>query len=130
MSITQTNLLPLVARELRDVAHLTFSLDDLRDFIGLGLAEIGMFAPTRFQEDITLTQDVGTYQIRATVLTEATPEIEVRRVEIWDKTVTPKVPVALLNPASNERVNSSTAGWEVWNGSLTLSLTVTAASGW
>lgn len=48
------------------------------------------------------------------------PEIEVRRVEVWDTSTTPNTLVGLLRPASGEYSRSSQTGWEVWDGTLYL----------
>lgn len=47
--------------------------------------------------------------------------VEVRRVEVWDITVTPSLFKARLQPSSAEYLNQSDTGWDLWNGSLVLS---------
>ena len=119
---TQAALMTTVRTALRDPAPGKVFIDaDLRLFISMGLGEIGEFAPRRFSEDIVLVTNTTSYQVQAAVLPDYTPEIKVRRVELWDGTLTPAQRIATLTPASNERESNSDAGWSMWNGVLSLS---------
>jgi hypothetical protein len=118
---TLAELMVDVATILRDPENRVFEDADLRLFIELALAEISDFAPERFTEDIAPVADQSVYQVRASVLPDDTPEIQLGLVELWDTGATPAVRLAELNPASNERGGGSQAGWRMWNGSLRLS---------
>lgn len=49
------------------------------------------------------------------------PEIEVRRVEVWDNSTTPNEFVADLTSFAAGRWNTSSAGWDIWSGDLRIS---------
>jgi hypothetical protein len=50
----------------------------------------------------------------------AVPDIDVRRVEVWDPTQDPEKFIARIPPASQQPVAGQDAGWYVWNGTLYL----------
>jgi hypothetical protein len=113
-----------LARVLRDPDGKVFDSDDLLDMINSGLAEIGRIAPAQFKEEIDPVVDTFDYTLQQSVFSEAIPEIEVERVELWDATVTPAKPTTLLQPASAEYVNYSTVGWAMRDGILELPYSV------
>jgi hypothetical protein len=110
----------IVAVDLRDPDALTFDLTAISDFIQAAATEVGMIAPEYFQEDITPVDAQLEYQLREDVFDQPVPEIEVKRVEVWDGTQTPMQYVARLKPKSESRLDTSFNGWEVWNGMLQL----------
>jgi hypothetical protein len=74
-----------------------------------------------FTEDITLVEDTLSYIIRSDVFNgEATPEIELTRVELWDGDQTPPVIVYSILPAHAETSTRSDLGWTNWGGTLYL----------
>lgn len=107
-----------VARAIADVDNQVFTSDVVKDMIYQGLAEVGRLAPVMFQEDITPVADQLEYQLQAVDLPNATPEIEVSRVEVWDTSDTPARFQSLVQPASAQPYRLSEGGWEVWNGTL------------
>ena len=74
--------------------------------------------------DVTSNVTSGTFY--AVTSDDPIPEIEVQRVEVWDTTTTPWSVVSKLASKYSEYVNYSGAGWEIWNGVLTLPNTVEA----
>ena len=109
-----------VARDLRDPGMSTFDSTSIGDLINAALTEVGRIAPDRFCEDITVLPDTLSYQLRSTVFGLNVPEIEVRMVEVWDKTTTPHRFLGKLNSASAGLSRSSIDGWMAWNGVLSL----------
>lgn len=112
---TFANLVTAIATDLRDPSNKTFSATAIGNFINEGVAEIGRIAPARLQQDITPIADTLSYVIGA-----GDPEIELKRVEVWDASQTPDKWLALLTPASDSRSVASATGWFFWNGSLYL----------
>lgn len=106
-----------VSRDLRDPSNKTFDTTVIGDLITAGLIEIGRIAPAHRQEDITPIADTLDYPL----FTTADPEIELKRVELWDGTTTPNHYLCELRPGSAEYVRSTDVGWEVWNGNLRIS---------
>src|SRR4051812_43969175 len=105
---------------LRDPDGKTFDPAAIGELVNAGLAEVGRFAPERFQEDITPVADTLAYPLRAAVFPNGVPEVEVVRVELWDGSQTPARFLARLQPADGEYVNASATGWKVWYGTLEL----------
>lgn len=114
--MTFDQLVTAIALDLRDSAHKTFSAAVIGELVNDALVEIGRIAPDRFQVDITPTTDTLVY-----TLSTGTPEVEAKRVEVWDYSKTPHEFRTLLTAASENPVNTSSAGWEVWDGQLSLS---------
>lgn len=110
------------ARKINDPDHNTFSITVVKDFIAAALTEVGGVIPVRFIEDITPTADTLTYDLQqgTGLFNAVVPEVEVRRVELWDGSTTPDTFITRLQPGSGEFVNSSDVGWECWNGTLRL----------
>ncbi len=74
--------------------------------------------------DFTTDITAGTFRLIGAGIVDAVPEIEVRRVEVWDVTTTPQTFRYLLTPASDPGyMRTSVAGWEAWGGILYLSKT-------
>lgn len=117
---TLAELRGLLADDLRDPDGKTFDSDDLDSMINSGLIEVGKIAPSRFQEDLDPVENQFEYTLRSDVFTEAIPEIEVNRVELWDATTTPMSPVSSIQPASQEYLNYSNVGWSLRDGVLEL----------
>jgi hypothetical protein len=69
---------------------------------------------------IDVTTDVSYGSFYAVIDDDPIPEIDVMRVEVLDTTDTPWSRQATLRSRYGERSNSSAAGWEVWNGTLSL----------
>jgi hypothetical protein len=107
---TLTELITAVSRDLRDTNNNAFTTAMVTDLINSAITELSRITPQPFQEDIAATGD-QTY-----VLTATGRKVSATRVEIWD-TTPPKfryrVPFA-----SESNVNSSEAGWRVFNGTL------------
>lgn len=112
----------LVSADLRDTGNLTFSSGVVDELINAALAEIGRIAPQRFQVTVSAIADTLSYNLSSAtgVVFDQSKNIEVFRVELWDKTTTPKAFVALLQPRSAEYSTASAAGWEAINGTLYL----------
>lgn len=115
---TLAELRTIVAADLRDPGAKVFSAADVDSMINSALVEVGRIAPARFQEDIDPVENQFAYTLRQDVFTEAIPEIEVNRVEIWDETQTPHRPVYMLPPASQGYINYSETGWTLRDGIL------------
>jgi len=112
---TFANLQTRLSRMLRDTAATpTFTAQETADMLNDGIAEVSRLAPKRFVENITITADTLSYALAA----GTSPEIEVKRVEVWDISVTPNRPVATLTPASAEYADDSQSGWYYWAGLL------------
>lgn len=109
-----------VARDLRDPDSLTFTESDLEDIIEASRVEVSRVAPFQFREDIDPVDDQLDYIVQEDVLGGASAELEIMRVEIWDGTTTPSRLLYRLQPRSQERLNTSGAGWELWGGTLSL----------
>ena len=112
------NMLINVSRDLRDTSNLTFSTTEVTDMINAAIAEIGRFAPARFQSDLTPVADALSYPVPSSATT--VPEVELISVELWDYSLTPPHPRALVNPISAEYTQYSQAGWRLWDGTLYL----------
>lgn len=110
-----------VARSLRDEGADTFSASAILDIINAGVVEVGRVAPQRFTEDITPLDETLDYILQIDTFGGiANANIEVRRVEIWDGSVLPQAFVGRIPPASSEYENSSQAGYDAWNGTLSI----------
>lgn len=110
----------LAGNELRDSGNATFLDVVVGDLVNAGLAEVSRIIPVQFQEDIPAVADTLTYQLQADALTTPDRRIEVTRVEVWDGSQSPAVPVFQVNPASGEYINFSQTGWRIWAGMLEL----------
>ncbi len=108
-TLTQATLVTEVSRDLWDSSNLTFTTTVVQDLINAAVAEVSRIAPKKFVVDVTPTADTIMYD-----LSGAETEVEARRVEVWEG----EKFIARLQPASQERVNASSSGWEVWNGVL------------
>jgi hypothetical protein len=115
---TLAELRTKVSADLRDPDAKVFDADAVDSMINSGLIEIGRIAPARFQEDIDPVENQFEYTLRQDVFTEAIPEIELNRVELWDATTTPIMPRKLIDPASAAYVNFSNTGWALRDGVL------------
>lgn len=110
-----------IADDLRDPDNKTFSDAIIGDMVNQALAEIGRIAPRKFQEDLDPVENQFEYQLLETQgFTDAVPEVEVYRVELWDETRTPHAPFKLIAPSSEAYVNFSSTGWHVVEGVLEL----------
>lgn len=115
---TLAELRTKLSGDLRDPDAKVFDSDDLNSMINSGIVEVGRLAPARFQEDIDLVENQFEYTLQTGVFTEAVPEIEVNRVELWDATTTPIMPRQMILPASQAYVNFSNTGWHNRDGIL------------
>ena len=120
MGNTFAQLKVLVARDIRDPDHVTFDDEAVGDLVNAGVNEVGRIAPERFMEDIVPVADTLEYQVRAGIYATPVPEIEIRRVELWDNSTTPKRCIGRIVPASQGRLNASFMGWDLWGGMLRL----------
>src|ERR1035437_2206365 len=121
MSITFGNLKTQVASAMRDPNGKTFTPTIIGNIIQSALATIGRVAPEEFQEDLTPVADVLEYTLRSAAFdAEAVPEIEVKRVEVWDGSQTPAVLTYAILSAGSQPLGGSQDGWTVWNGKLQL----------
>lgn len=104
-----------LASDLRDPSNLVFTTTQLGDFINEGVIEVGRLAPARFQQDIPFVANTLGYTLQG-----GDPEIEVKRVEVWDSSYTPDryVLQAPAASASQAGVGGGSVGWEVWDGKL------------
>lgn len=117
-----------LAADLRDTSTTqAFGDDELGDLINAALYEVGVLAPLQYTENLTVTDALLVYPLRAAVFAVPSPEIHLTRVEVWDTSVYPSAFVRRLNPAASEYVNQSDAGWRVWNGSLEITNAMEAA---
>lgn len=108
----------LVSRDLSDPDRQTFDVDAVKDFIQQGLATVARSAPQQFQEDITGVNGTTNYLLRsATFASSPVPEIRLVRVELW-RGGPPARFVAKVKSKAGQPTRDSTAGWEVWNGTL------------
>lgn len=126
---TLAELRTKVALDLRDPDGKTFDSDDIDLMVNSALVEIGRIAPERFQEDLDPVENQFEYTLGSDVFSSAVPEVEVNRVEMWDVTVTPNRPVALLAPASQGYINFSNTGWFNRDGVLELPYSTVASIG-
>lgn len=117
---TLSDLKASASLTLRDPSHKTFDDASLGEMVNEALAEVGRLAPNRFQEDITPVANTLSYQLQQSVFTDAIPEIEVSRVELWDASTAPNRFLSLLSSKSTSILNRSDGGWEVWGGFLSL----------
>lgn len=101
-----------------DPGNLTFSDTICGDLANAALSEVGRLAPSRFQQDITPDVTTLKYQLLSGVFGTPQPEIEVKRVELWDIISSPHKFGYLLAPVSSGLIDTSVAGWEVWGGYL------------
>lgn len=69
---------------------------------------------------IDFTTNISSGSFYAVTSDDPIPEIDVMRVEVLDTTDTPWSLKGTLRSRYGERSNSSAAGWEVWNGTLSL----------
>jgi hypothetical protein len=121
VSITFGELKTTLASRLSDPDGDVFTDAILAELVNEALAEVGRYAPAMFTEDITLVEDTLRYIIRTDVFNgEATPEIELTRVELWDGDQTPPVIVYSILPAHAETSTRSDLGWTNWGGTLYL----------
>ncbi len=115
---TLAELRTKVGLDLRDPDGKTFSDADVDSMVNSALVEIGRIAPARFQEDLDLVENQFEYTLLSGTFSEAIPEIEVNRVELWDTTSTPMWPRQMIAPASQAYVNFSNTGWTLRDGVL------------
>lgn len=121
MATTFAQLKTMVARDLRDPINETFTDAEVGDMVNAGIVEMGRLSPLKFRESITPIADTLAYTLQvATFGSGGDHRVNVHRVEKWDATPTPDRFVALLAPAKSEYVNTSLAGWELYNGVLYL----------
>ena len=111
---TLLELVTRVSRELRDTNNATFTAAMVTDLINSGITEIGRIAPQPFQEDIEADGSLS-YQLGSAT---ADKRWHVTRAELW--TTTPLRYYTRLPFAGDSRVNSSQAGWRMFNGYLEL----------
>lgn len=109
-----------VALRLRDPDHLVFTAVECRDIANAAMTEVGRIAPFRFTEDVAFVADTSTYQLQADVFPDETPELEVRKVEVWDVDASPERFLRLMQPAKAQPYELSQAGWDLWNGVLSI----------
>lgn len=109
-----------VASVIGDPANATFTSAVIGDLINAALAEIGRIAPSRFSEDLTPVVNSMEYYPRLIALGTSSPEVEINRVEIWDLSQSPPMPLRRVEPASGQYVNYSEAGWYMYDGTLSL----------
>lgn len=117
---TYATLRANIARTLQDPDSRTFTDPILQDIVQACMAEIGRVAPRRFQEDLTPVADALEYTLLSDDFAVAVPEIEVLRVELWDGSQTPAMPLQDVEPYDQSRVNWTDNGWKVWDGILSL----------
>jgi hypothetical protein len=115
---TLATLRTSVSDDLRDPDGKVFTAAAVDSMINSALVEVGRIAPARFQEDIDLVENQFEYTLQSLVFTEAIPEIEVNRVELWDATTTPMTPRSMIAPASQAYINFSDTGWSNRDGVL------------
>lgn len=126
MSITYGALKTRIATVLQDPNARTFTDGLIEELILSALIELGRIAPEQFTEDLTPVANQLTYAVRSAAFSAvAVPEIEVKRVEVWDGSVAPEAFVSRVNPASRE-LGGQDSGWYVWGGELTLPTRVVA----
>lgn len=120
MTTTYVQLRTKVATDLGDPNNKTFLDPVVGDMVNAAIVELGRIAPLRFQEDVTPVADTLDYILQSSVFDAPQPEIEVKRVELWDGATTPPSFRRLLQAAQREFVDTTAAGWTLWNGVLSL----------
>jgi len=119
--MTFTEIRDAVAKALRDPSKVTFHDDGIAAMVNMGMTEIGRIAPRRFDESISPVADTTDYVLQSDYFAGVTvPEIEVARVEIWDRDATPNRAIRKVESASASYTNYSEAGWKIWDGVLQL----------
>jgi hypothetical protein len=126
---TLAELRTTVSTDLRDPSNKVFLTTDVDSMIKSALTEVGKLAPARFQENIDPVQDQLEYTLQSLVFTEAIPEIEVNRVELWDASVIPNKPITMVPPASEAYINFSNTGWYNRDGVLEMPYSLVAMIG-
>lgn len=111
---TLLELVTRVSRELRDTGNVTFTTAMVTDLINSGITEMSRIAPQPFQEDIEADGSLS-YQLGAAT---ADKRWHVTRAELWY--ATPLRFYCVLPFVADSLVNSSQAGWRVFNGYLEL----------
>lgn len=120
MSTTFGNLKTRVAEVLLDPNARTFTSSMVEELIQRGLVEVGRILPEQFTEDIDLVSHQITYTPRIGDFGAAVPDIDVKRVEVWDTTTDIENFIARIPPAAQQPVAGQDAGWYVWSGVLYL----------
>lgn len=120
MSISLGALKTQVAAAIRDPNGKTFTPTIVVSLIQAALATLGRVAPEEFQEDLTPVANVNEYVLRSAAFSEAIPEIEVKRVEVWDGSQVPDQLLAIVLSSAGQPDPHSQAGYTVWNGKLQL----------
>lgn len=118
MTTTLGELKTRVANVLLDPNARTFTETMVEELISRGLVEVGRLVPEQFTEDIDPALNTGTYTPRITDFGAAVPDIDIRRVEIWDASVAPEAFVSRIPPGAHQPVGGQDAGWVVWGGVL------------
>lgn len=119
---TFSNLQTRVSREIKDTGQTTFPAQDVADMLNDAFAEVSRLAPKRFRESVAVVADTLSYALAA----GTSPEMEVKRVEVWDISTTPDKQIWRIQPSVGEYVNDSQTGWEYWDGLLYIPNTVEA----
>lgn len=120
---TFANLQTVLSRALRDTGGTpTFVAQETADFLNEGITEVSLLAPKQFYENLVVIADALTYALVA----GTGPEVEVKRVEVWDITVTPNKQSSWLSPASAEYQHDSQTGWEYYAGLLRITNAIEA----
>ena len=109
-----------IARDLRDASQTTFAAQDISDFVDAGIAQLGRISPYRFREDITPLLNTLHYVVQSANFSVPDPNIEVKRVELWNVSTSPETFFRWLTPQAQHYTNTSAVGWEFFNGTLYL----------
>lgn len=106
-----------VSRDMRDEDNKTFNVVTIGDLVNRAIAEVSRVAPARFREDITPVLNTFLYHLDSG---NGDATTEVRRVEIWDASQTPEMPLITVGPLWAEPGDTSAAGWALLDGWLEL----------
>lgn len=120
MSVTYGALKTRAAVMLQDPNARTFTAGLISELLQSALIEVGRIAPEQFKEDLTPVANQMKYAVRsAAFVGAAIPEIEVKRVEVWNADTLPETFITSVPPSSNEAIRAD-SGWVLWGGELYL----------
>lgn len=117
---TYADLTTKVARTLQDPSAKTFTTQLIDDITQASLAVVGRVAPRRFQQDLTPIDNQIDYSLLVADFPDGQAGIEVQRVEVWDGSQTPHLPISFVDPIAAEYSTFSQGGWAVWGSTLSL----------
>jgi hypothetical protein len=106
-----------IATVLLDPDAKTFTTSLLPEVAIAGLVEVGRILPAQYTEDLDPVVDQLPYQLGTALFDTAEPQIEVKRVEVWDPSQSPDALIMQVQEAGAEW-STADAGWSSWGGIL------------